>query len=143
MHVSISKFGETEHAVSRVLEMILSSLGLNQDIINYERFKSKACKHVACNCIAQSQDVTVELTTAFADQSRNIKVLNDELKTANFGAKIELVDSATVPKSTQVFRRFKSILKTHYNLEVKLEHNHYVLRHRDRFDLFLAANPDA
>ena len=28
-HISISRFGETEHAVSRVLEMILSSVGLN------------------------------------------------------------------------------------------------------------------
>lgn len=84
----------------------------------------------------------MELVNSFAEQSRNIKVLNDELKTANFSAKIELVDSATVPKCMQVFRRFKSILKTHYNLEVKLENDHYVLRHKDRFDLFLGENAD-
>lgn len=40
----------------------------------------------------------MELVNSFAEQNRNIKVLNDELKTANFSAKIELVDSATVSK---------------------------------------------
>ena len=99
MHISISKFGETEHAVSRVLEMILSSIGLNQDVINFERFKSKVCKHVKCNCITQCQETTMELASAFAEQSRNIKVLNDELKTANFNSKIELIDSQTMPKN--------------------------------------------
>jgi hypothetical protein len=85
----------------------------------------------------------MELASAFAEQSRNIKVLNDELKTANFNSKIELIDSQTLPKTMQVFRRFKAILKTHYNLEVKLENNKYVLRHKDRFDLYLTGNADA
>jgi hypothetical protein len=35
MHISISKFGETEHAISRVLELLLRTLGINQDVLNY------------------------------------------------------------------------------------------------------------
>jgi hypothetical protein len=82
-HISISKFGEREHAVSRVLELILNSLGLNQDIINFNRFNAKQCRHVDCQCLVQRQEVTLKFAAAFASQPRNIKVLNDELKTAN------------------------------------------------------------
>ena len=43
----------------------------------------------------------------------------------------------------QVVRRIKNILKTHYNIELKLEHDYYVVRHRDQFEQYLAKNADA
>ncbi len=43
----------------------------------------------------------------------------------------------------QVIRRIKNILKTHYNIELKLEHDQYVVRHKDLFDQYLAKNVDA
>jgi hypothetical protein len=100
MHISISKFGETEHAVSRVLELMLSTLGLNQDVLNYNRFP-KYCRHKdGCKCITQSKDAVMEFARQFASNKRNCKALNDELKTANFNAKIEIIESmACTPES--------------------------------------------
>ena len=92
-HISISRFGETEHAVSRVLEMLLSCIGLNQDIVNFNRFKTKSCKHVGCNCIVQPKDSVLEFATTFAEQRTLVNSLNSELKTANFNTKIEIIDS--------------------------------------------------
>ena len=73
--------------------MLLSCLGLNQDIINYNRFKAKACKHVGCSCIVQPKDSVLEFASAFAEQRNLISNFNSELKTANFNTKIEIIDS--------------------------------------------------
>jgi hypothetical protein len=82
------------------------------------------------------------MAMSFALNKRNVKVLNEEIKTANFNTKIELVESEALPLDLQVVRRFKAILKTHYNIELKLENDFYALKHRDQFAEFLSKNAD-